>query len=277
MDSVLVASPYLQDPHDFRSSSSASNQFDLSHPDSPYDGFTFEQDFQDNHHFPHTPSYNGSYQGSPYSQISELPAFENVEGSDFGLFADNRRGIAIGDDYDPSEYDIPNEHSLLQFGEAFMPGVDRQVSVSITPPAFDHSSPTSFDHASPGSSNGEDGRRSRASSTSSYMHPNSHPNSPPLDFAQNFESLHFDSPAWAPSHLPVDRPSPPLHKPHSPPQLLIPESPSLTVNDEPPTINAPEGDGGMPAGPQLHIVPATPIGGGVGVARNVQYLQQGQC
>lgn len=271
MESVLVASPYLKDSHDFQQqppSASSSNHFDGSHPSSPYEGFAFEPDFpQENHHFPHTPSYNGSYQNSPYSVISDLP-YENPDAPDFSLF--DNRSAAGGEEYDPSEYDIPNGPSLLTFDESFMPNVDVvDVSVSITPP-FDQPSPTGYDHSSPASSAGEDGRHSRASSTSSYMHPNS----PPLDFAHNFESLHFDSPAWGPSNLPVDRPSPPAQKPQSPPQLVIPESPAMTANEEPPTINAPEGDG-MLNGPQLHIVPATPVSGGGGVAQSVPFLQQG--
>lgn len=254
---VVASSPFLHDSQEFQSGS-------------PYEGF-LEQDFgQDNPHFPPTPSYNGSYQNSPFSGISELPPFDTAEGSNFALFArEDASGASINDDYDPSEYDLPNGASLLTFDDTYMTSGD--VAVSITPPAFDQSSPQTMDHSSPASSaGGEDGRRSRASSTSSYMHPNS----PPLDFAQNFESLHFESPAWPPSQLPSDRPSPPAQKPQSPPQLLIPESPALSSHDEPPTINAPEGDGSMLSGPQLHIVPATPIGGG-GAAQNVPFLQQG--
>ncbi|KAF7789609.1 hypothetical protein EIP86_000555 [Pleurotus ostreatoroseus] len=271
MDPVLVASPFLKDSHEFQqqqpSSASSSTHFNTSHPDSPYEGFTFEQDFtQENHHFPHTPSYNGSYQNSPYSVASDLPAFDNPDALDFSSF--DNRSAQVGEEYDPSDFDIPNGPSLLTFDDSFMPGVD-PVSVAITPP-FDQPSPNGYDHSSPASSAGEDGRRSRASSTSSYLHPNS----PPMDFASSFENgLHFDSPAWPASGLPNDRPSPPAQKPQSPPQLVIPESPSMAANEEPPTINAPEGDG-MPGGPQLHIVPATPISGGGGVAQNVPFLQQ---
>ena len=151
-----------------------------------------------------------------------------------------------------------------------------QVSVSITTPAHDEGSPSPYDHASPASSNGaEDDRRSHGSNASPYMHPNS----PPLqDFTQNFESMHFESPSWSTSQLPGDRRSPPAQqKAHSPPQLVIPDisSPSSSAHDEPPTINAPEGDG-LPNGPQLHIVPATPISGGGVVGQNVQYMRQGE-
>ena len=234
---IASSSPFLQDSHEFHpSSASTSGHFDVpSHPGSPFDAFTIEQDFgPDSHPFPHTPSYNGSYQNSPYSVVSDLPTFDNTEGSDFGLGYENASGVSINDDYDPSEYDLPNAPSLLTFDDSYMPSVD--VSVSITPPGYDDSSPKGYDRSSPASSAGEDGRRSRASSTSSYLHPNS----PPLDVAQNFESLHFDSPAWGPAQLPNDRPSPPAPKTPSPPQLLIPESPAMSVHDEPPQINAPE-------------------------------------
>jgi hypothetical protein len=279
MDPLLVASsPYIQEHNDFDPSSSTSAQFDVPHTEPPYftDSFAYDQDYiQDSTHFPHTPSYNGSYQNSPYSVLSDLPTFENNDGPDsLGLFDDNPSGISITEEYDPADYDGPQTSGLISFDESFMPTADPanpQVSVSITPP-FDAPSP--YDHASPASSNGaEEGRRSRASSTSSYMQPNS----PPLnDFTQNFESMNFESPSWSTSQLPLDRRSPPMQqKAHSPPQLVIPDlsSPSISSREEPPTINAPEGDG-MPSGPQLHIVPATPISGGGGVAQNVPFLQQ---
>lgn len=279
MDPLLHGSPYLQDPHDFPPSSSSSAQFDISH-ESPYESFAFEHDFpQDNIHFPHTPSYNGSYANSPYSVLSDLPpTFDNDHTDSLGLFSsDNPSGISITEEYDPSEYDPPNSSGLITFDESFMSGTDAaNPHVSITPPAYDESSPAPYDHPSPASSNGgEDDHRSR-SSASSY---NIQHSSPQLDFTSNFDKLGFDSPSWSASQLPGGNRSPPLQKPQSPPQLVIPDisSPSTTVHDEPPTIIAPDGDGGMPAGPQLHIVPATPISGGGGVTRNVAFLQQGVC
>lgn len=272
---TLVASPYLQDSADFQPSSSTSAQFDIPAVDSVYDPYTFESGYhQDNAHFPHTPSYNGS----PFSQYSDLPSFGNGDTPDaLNLFEDNPSGITISEEYDPAEYDLPDSSSLLTFDDSYMSRVDpHNPHVSITPPAYDRSSPTAYDHASPASSNGlEDDHLSRGSSSSSYMHPNS----PPLgDFAANFESLHFESPNWSNAQLPKgDRSSPPAQKPQSPPQLVIPDiaSPATTVHDEPPIINAPDGDGGMPSGPQLHIVPATPISGGGGPVQNVPFLQQG--
>ena len=284
MDPLLVASssPFLQEQHDFQPSSSTSASYDISHSDSPYlvDSFAFDQDYpQDGAHFPHTPSYNGSYQNSPYSVLSDLPTFGNEEADSLALFDDNPSGISITEEHDPSEYDAPNSTGLISFDESFMSTIDSanpQVSFSITPPAHDEGSPSPYDHASPASSNGaEDDRRSHGSTASPYMHPNS----PPLgDFTQNFESMHFESPSWSTSQLPGDRRSPPAQqKAHSPPQLVIPDisSPSSSAHDEPPTINAPEGDG-LPTGPQLHIVPATPISGGGAVGQNVQYMRQSE-
>lgn len=271
----IVTSPFLQDSTDFHPSSSASSHYDLPSVDSAFDPYPFDPGYgQDVSHFPHTPSYNGS----PYSQYSDLPTFGNSDAPDaLNLFnEDNPSGITISEEYDPAEYDLPGSSSLLTFDDSYMAAMDgHNPHVSITPPAYDQPSPTSYDHASPASSNGlDDDHLSHGSSGSSYIHPNS----PPLaDFAANFESMHFESPSWTLSRLGQgDRSSPPMTGPQSPPQLVIPDigSPS-TVHDEPPTINAPDGDG-LPAGPQLHIVPATPISGGTGPARTVSFLQQGE-
>ncbi|KAI0950853.1 hypothetical protein AcW1_008049 [Taiwanofungus camphoratus] len=264
MDSLLVSSDFpsasdFQSPHlnDF-------DQFDGSPiAASPFDSFEFTQDT----HFPPTPSYNGSYQNSPYSSYSDLPTFEGDEA--LGLFGENPSGISISHEYDPSDFDAPNSSGLFTLDDAFMSSVSGleqpQVSVSITPPMYNEKSSGVFDHSSPASSNGaEEDAHSHASSTSSYRQSTS----PRLDFTQNFENIQLHSPSWASSQLPpADRASPPAHKPPSPPQLVIPDSatsPSTTTGmDSPPIINAPAGDGGMmPAGPQLHIVPATPVSGG---------------
>ncbi|KZT67435.1 hypothetical protein DAEQUDRAFT_673227 [Daedalea quercina L-15889] len=264
---------------DFRSPSNEldGNQIDASpNLGSPYDAFDFGPG---DSHFPHTPSYNGSYQNSPYSNISELPPFDD----DTALnFLDNPSGITISEEYDPTEYDIPDSGSLLTLDERFM-SAEAFPHVSITPAsAFDQKGPASndsglFEHSSPASSNGaEDDARSHASSTSSFRQTNG---SPHLDFEQNFEGLRFESPAWAAQNLPS---SPPAQKAPSPPQLVIPPSPapSSTGLDatSPPTINAPAGDG-MPAGPQLHIVPATPVSGGADSTQPslFQSVPSGEC
>ncbi|KIJ62865.1 hypothetical protein HYDPIDRAFT_53911, partial [Hydnomerulius pinastri MD-312] len=173
--------------------------------------------------FPHTPSYNGSYQNSPYSGHSEL-SYDPDGPENFGILGE-LDGIAPREDYDPSEYDPPNSSGLLMFDGEFMSGLDHsgaQVSVSVTPAPLDLHSPHSFDYSSP-SSNDDGQPRSRASSVSSnhQIHPHS---SPHLDVAHTFENMHFESPHWQASHLPNERAMSPPRKPQSPPQLLIPDS-----------------------------------------------------
>ena len=189
-----------------------------------------------------------SYRGSPYTTHSELEFDGNI--------------VVVGDDtqdYNPTEYDAPSNHHspLLDF---------MNPHVSLTPPAVDNGFDHSFDHSSPASSNGlqdqESESRSRASSVSSHSH--YRPSPPPIP---GFESLGFGSPHWNNSHLPADKSSPPSQKPPTPPSLAIPDaSPSMNTENlhtRAPQINAPQGDGGVMNGPQLHIVPATPVSGGV--------------
>ncbi|KAF8839531.1 hypothetical protein BDN67DRAFT_905442 [Paxillus ammoniavirescens] len=87
--------------------------------------------------------------------------------------------------------------------------------------------------------------------------------------------MRFESPNWQSRQLPGDRAMSPPGKPQSPPQLLIPDSsPSNRpmFPQEPPMINAPEGDGGfVSSGPQLHIVPATPVSGGGAASQAVPF------
>jgi transcription factor CRZ1 len=213
-------------------------------PELPIDDH-FEFDFAPSPNLPQTPSYNGSYQNSPYAPYSELEFDGNI--------------VVEQEDYDPSEYDAPsNNHTpLLDF---------MNPHVAVTPPPRDGGFERSFDRSSPNSSNGlpeqESESRSRASSVSSHSHSH-YPSSPPI---QGLESLRFDSPHWSTTLLPPDKPSSPSQKPPSPPSLVIPDgSPSMNTENlqRAPLINAPQGDGGVMNGPQLHIVPATPISGGV--------------
>jgi hypothetical protein len=208
--------------------------------------------------FPHTPSYNGSYQNSPFSAHSEL-SFHGDQ--DFALFDAEPHIRAI--DYDPSEYDPPNSSSLLMFSDTgeYTSPYDHTPQLSVTPAPADI---RSFDYSSPSSNGGGDSGpepdhsiRSRGSSVSSTHHVPS----PRLDVAHTFENMRFESPNWPTNTLPVDRPISPPNKPQSPPQLMIPASPAASTqfSQPPPTINAPAGDGGLMSGPQLHIVPATPI------------------
>jgi len=205
-------------------------------------------------HFPATPSYNGSYHNSPYSAVSELD-FDSKDDS-LGLLNDPLV-IPPTEDYDPAKYDAPSA-GLLMFDDSFMSGVNNpnRVSVSITP-AEDASSPGYYDHPSPASSNGgaesgaENDRRSPASSVSSHPGVSA---SPQLDFNQ----LSVGSPYHRPVSIPGEGASPQM-KPQSPPVLVIPGLDQPGYQQERPVIHAPQGDG---VGPHLHIVPATPVGGG---------------
>ncbi|KAG6337099.1 hypothetical protein ID866_1973 [Astraeus odoratus] len=240
---------------DYQSTSPSTKPHNLG-TNSPFDALEFNH--LQSPPFPHTPSYNGSYQNSPYSGHSEL-SFDPDGPENFGLLGEQLDGLATREDYDPSEYDPPNSSGLLMFDGEFLDPSGAQVSVSVTPAPFDHHSPLSFDHSSP-SSNDDGAPRSRASSVSS--NPQIHAaSSPRLDVARTFEKLHFESPHWQANHLPGDRATSPPKKPQSPPQLLIPDSsPSAMFSQDQPLINAPDGDGGlMTSGPRLHIVPATPI------------------
>ena len=261
-----------QYPNDFEyQSTSPSTKPQNLRMNSPFD--TYEFNHLQSTPFPHTPSYNGSYQNSPYSGHSEL-SFDPEGPESFGLLGDELNGLATRDEYDPSEYDGPNSSSLLMFDGDFLDPNGAQVSVSVTPAPLDQHSPLSFDHSSP-SSNGDGAPRSRASSVSSNPNPQIHSGSSPrLDVAHTFEKLRFESPHWATSHLPIDRATSPPKKAQSPPQLLIPDSsPSARplFSQDPPLINAPEGDGGFMSGPQLHIVPATPVSGGGAASQSVPF------
>ncbi|KAF9223312.1 hypothetical protein BS17DRAFT_133720 [Gyrodon lividus] len=257
---------------DYQSTSPSNKAINIG-TNSPFDSYEFNH--LQSPPFPHTPSYNGSYQNSPYSGHSELSY--DPDGPDgFALLGEGLDGLAVREDYDPSEYDPPNSSGLLVFDGEFMSGLDHHgapVSVSVTPAPIDRHSPHSYDHSSP-SSNGDGQPRSRASSVSS--NPQIHPHSSPhLDVAHTFENLRFESPNWQSRQLPGDRAMSPPRKPQSPPQLLIPESsPSNRpmYPQEPPMINAPEGDGGfVSSGPQLHIVPATPVSGGGAASQAVPF------
>ncbi|KAJ2967748.1 hypothetical protein NUW54_g13418 [Trametes sanguinea] len=213
---------------------STPNVYDISpHLGTPYDSFDIPLPDTASH-FPHTPSYNGSYQNSPYSNYSDLPP---IDGSDeaLGLLVDNPSGISITSEYDPADYEVPSSGGPLILDEHFMNGT--HVSVSLTPPMNDYTSPNAFDHASPASSNGaeEDGQP-----------------------VVSLPCLALGLPAGRSSLAPAN-------KPQSPPQLVIPDttSPGGAGVDSPPIINAPDGDGGLiGSGPTLQIVPATPVSGG---------------
>ncbi|RXW19608.1 hypothetical protein EST38_g6245 [Candolleomyces aberdarensis] len=221
---------------------------------------------------------SGSYHNSPYSGHSELSFVTAENDLSFELFSGDEAGTGLFDpihsagiaatnefDYDPAEYDPPHSGSSLMM----YPDNDYM----SPPPAFDgvmgsaspdhqqqfhhRSGSVPYDYSSPSSNNGEDNndRRSRASSVSSAQNKNQYYQSPRLEVAQSFENMTVRSPSWGAQQLPqAQQPKAP-----SPPRLVMPNEYQIDGQDPPPTINAPEGDD-MDGGPQLHIVPATPIG-----------------
>ncbi|KAJ7811091.1 hypothetical protein B0H14DRAFT_3880260 [Mycena olivaceomarginata] len=211
--------------------------------------------------FPHTPSYNGSYHNSPYSNHSELSFSGDPTQDSFALFDDEPGQQQGRDGYDPAEYDAPQAGGgLLMFNDSdYMSGPGPYVSSVPVGPAPDrHHTRGSYDYSSPNSSDGGEEQqvhqqrhqsRSRASSIASNHHqqPQSSPRMNPLPLPR--------SPRATSPHMQQQQ------KPQSPPRLLMPDDNSGPSNFDPPTINAPEGDG-LGAGPRLHIVPATPVSGG---------------
>lgn len=214
---------------------------------------------------------SGSFNNSPYSNHSEL-SFVTAEGdlAGSGFFVDNGNnqqglfeglqsaGLSAGTDYDPADYDGPSSaSSLLMFSgdHDYMSPSFHHGMASPDLQGHHRQGSVPFDHSSPSSNGDPQDRRSRASSiSSSYQgqQPSAHFNhSPRLDVAHSFENMTVRSPNWGTEGLPSQP------KPQSPPRLMMPDNYGME-NTELPTINAPEGDG--VGGPQLHIVPATPVG-----------------
>nr|UYF12291.1 calcium-responsive zinc finger transcription factor [Pleurotus ostreatus] len=273
-------------------------------PPSPSDAHaTFDSfDFANNpsSYAQQSPSYNGSFNGSPYSNHSELSyaVEDNLNAlnnpNNYTVFDDSVSGVqglnplnsggALGlRDYDPSDFDAPNSGtSLLMFDTEYMTPYETHIT------SLSHHGHTSqdyhrgtYDYSSPSSNGGDSGNediRSRASSVSSNHNPHNtmhqgngngnHLSSPPpnlspsprLGVAQNLENLSFHSPSWGTSPLPQLPNNQDNNKTQSPPRLLMPDSSPHMHSQPPPTINAPDDDG-QGHGPSLNIVPATPIGG----------------
>ncbi|KAL4258254.1 C2H2-type domain-containing protein [Pleurotus pulmonarius] len=279
------------------------NDIDLQ-PPSPsdahatYDSFDFANNTSS--YAQQSPSYNGSFNGSPYSNHSELSYVvdDNLNAlnnpNNYTVFDDTVSGVqglnplngggALGlRDYDPSDFDAPNSGtSLLMFDTEYMTPYETHIS-SLS--HHGHNSQDyhrgTYDYSSPSSNGGDSGNediRSRASSVSSNHNPNNtmhqgngnsnHLSSPPpnlspsprLGVAQNLENLSFHSPSWGTSPLPQLPNNQDNNKTQSPPRLLMPDSSPHMHSQPPPTINAPDDDG-QGHGPSLNIVPATPIGG----------------
>ena len=230
---------------------------------------------------PHTSSYNGSYY-SPYSQHSELSfSGEDIQLQDFPNTMN---------EYEPVDYDAPNQPtSLLMFtndSDYMSPHFSPNNSSTRSP--FDHSSPSS--NASGADENNlshlDDIRRSRPSSVASNYPSPALPPSPQPNFnpsprlSANFGNMSFHTPNWNTVPLPQVSPnlnaqSPlPVPKAQSPPRLLMPDEQQQQQHQQQqnvPIINAPQDDDDMMDGPQLRIVPATPVSGGGAGRANVPF------
>jgi hypothetical protein len=204
-----------------------------------------------------SPSFHGSYY-SPFSNHSELSYGNPEHDVNLNLIDhDSPIGLGLHTEYDPNEFDgsQTSPSSLLMYQDTeFMPQFHNLTASPSDPRGV------SYDYSSP-SSNGDPSsdRRSRASSISSnHANNNSYTQPSGLDMAQSFENLNVRSPNWG------TNPLPPI-KSMSPPRLMMLDDRPADV--KPPTINAPDGDGGVD-GPQFNIVPATPIGAGASVANS---------
>lgn len=323
-------SPYITNFDLVPPSPSHSAHNDLFPDNAPLTSPPFQQ--------PHTPSYNGSYYNSPFSQHSELSFTAD------DLNYDLLHEIANMNDYEPSDYDPASagiHHSaggLLMFsGDGDYPTPSLDVSspplTGAFPPDIHHRAASSpFDHSSP-SDNGDDhnqpapsfanpyspdpagagGRHSRASSAASHSpspgpgqaghqyrpSPSPQPSphlassfhsppqpqpSPRMAVAQQFGSMSVHTPSWGAAPLPLPHLVEPAQKAQSPPRLRISDEGGAAAeyqHPDVPEIRAPDAqDDVSMGGPQFHIVPATPVSGGVGeriaFQQTLATLTQGQ-
>jgi len=222
---------------------------------------------------PHTPSYNGSFNGSPFSQHSEL----DFSGEDISFELLN--GLSTMEKYEPSDYEGPSgglgtgTNSLLMFTQ----DAD-YMSPHFSPDA--HRSP--LDHSSP-SDNGDEQAPYTSDNHGHSRSPSAIAQSPPPqvqshDVTQSFGNISIHTPNWGTQPLPSHSPHLPAQKSQSPPRLIMPEgvldsahpisqhqhsrSLSDTMPTSGPKINVPDQDGGdHHDGPSFHFVPATPVGG----------------
>ena len=230
---------------------------------------------------PHTPSYNGSYYNSPFSQHSELSF--NGEELSFDLLQELDMGGV--NEYEPSDYDGPTaglgtgSSSLL----IFAPDADyTQFNAAAAEGHRNKGSP--FDHSSP-SDNGDDipsfnisdnRAHSRASSVNPSPQHSPSPRPPSQDVTQSFGNISIHTPNWGTQPLPH---SP--QKAQSPPRLLMPEGildsaqsiahhqrsrsssdgDAMMMTAVPKIIPPDDADQGAMGGPSFHFVPATPVSG----------------
>ncbi|KAJ7787617.1 hypothetical protein B0H14DRAFT_3505226 [Mycena olivaceomarginata] len=172
--------------------------------------------------FPHTPSYNGSYQNSPHSNHSELSFSADPTQDSFALFDDEPQQQAR-DGYEPTEYDGHQAGGgLLMFNDS-----DYMSGPGPSP------NPTGGGEEQQAHQQRHQSRSRVSSIAFNHQQPQSSP--------QAFDNMTFRSPNWGTEPLPLPR-SPRGASPHMQHQrLLMPEDNS---------------------GPRLHIVPATHVSGG---------------
>ena len=247
---------------------------------------------------PHTPSYNGSYVNSPYSQHSEL----SFNGEDFNLELLQDLDMVGLNDYEPSDYEGPSAglgtgSSLLMFSpDADFQHYNTADAHRAKGSPFDHSSPSDngdeqsydftrtssgFDPTTAAANNLSDNRgHSRASSVNHSPQHSPSPRPPSQDVTQSFGNISIHTPNWGTQPLPQLQPSP--QKAQSPPRLLMPEGildsaqsivhhqrsrshsdDDAMLSSAVPKINHPpeESDQNAMGGPSFHFVPATPVSG----------------
>ncbi|KIK66682.1 hypothetical protein GYMLUDRAFT_82108 [Collybiopsis luxurians FD-317 M1] len=177
--------------------------------------------------------------------------FDQQSSTAFDLLSSAGTGSASG--YDPSEYDIPNGHSVNYEGYPVFPlGFDGDYDAQTSPASSILSDFPQQPHSSPN------------------LLPQHITHSPRVAAAQSFQGMSFHSPPWGTGSPPESSsesaqftasvqfqfPSPQRFtaaRPKKVPRLLI-------LDDEVPPISAPErGDGS--SGPSLRIVPSSPVYG----------------
>ncbi|TFK36700.1 hypothetical protein BDQ12DRAFT_724885 [Crucibulum laeve] len=193
----LDTSPYISNIECVPPSpSSLHPDIDIDHT-SPYDNsFSFSSSHHPspshhstaNNNAHGSPSYNGSYQNSPFSAHSELSYTEHDLGlglgfgasSDFSSFLDDPNdplGSGSGTGYDPTDFDGPSHGGLLMFNDSdndmYSPTFNPLSTGSSmgSGGGVEHRAPYDYSSPSSNASNGEGGgSRSRASSVGSNHH-----------------------------------------------------------------------------------------------------------
>ncbi|TFK69711.1 hypothetical protein BDN72DRAFT_897095 [Pluteus cervinus] len=205
-------------------------------------------------------SFPPSYNNSPYSVHSDLSG--GYHDNNYGLFPDDLNQLQ---DYNP-DYGTEDSSLLIFDGGDFNNPSGSMLLLGESNQSFDYPSPASTGGGDSGTDNDPRSRNSSISSPDFTNYDHLHAAHSPRAIANHLESLSVNSPHLGMDNLPSSFSPPffPQQPKASPPRLQMPEGsqlgPGLTPaggNTGLPTINAPDGDGLL--GPQLHVVPATPI------------------